>query len=262
MKEFTRYYSGIKNAITITSLLVLIILAMDTTLDAKREKQYIAKQITNFRPDGDISEWKHAEAVPFDELKDVGNELPDAEDFTGSGRVAWSAKHPNLIYFLVEITDDTLQNIHPEDNQWWNDDSVEFMFDFDNDMNRPALVQWTLGANGLDVSAAASADNTQWALSRNFDNYIYEVAIDPTAPRGPNPGNPDKGKNFKAHDGLTIGLSFHMNDCENGVREHQIGWIAGGAWDALAYGDLTFDSEFLDVDPSGKIALTWAALKQ
>ncbi len=226
------------------------------------KKQYIAKQISNFRPDGDISEWEHVEAVPFDQLKDVGNELPAPGDFTGSGRVAWSAKEPNMIYFLVEITDDIFQDIHPEDSNWWNDDSVEFMFDFDNTMIRDGLVQWTLGANGLDVSAAASADNTLWALSRSFNNYIYEVAIDPTAPRGPRPGNNDRGKDFRAHDGLTIGLSFHMNDCENNVREHQIGWTAGGAWDALAYGDLIFDKAYWGVDPSGKLATTWAELKQ
>ncbi len=38
--------------------------------------------------------------------------------------------------------------------KWWEDDSVEFMFDFDNEIVRAALVQWTLGANGKDHSAA------------------------------------------------------------------------------------------------------------
>lgn len=262
MNKFFRFFRGITVLFTILSVLVLIVFIAIPTSSADRDKEYVAKQLTNFRVDGDISEWERAEVVPFDQLKDAGNELPDAADFSGSGRVAWSSKEPNLIYFLVEITDDTLQNIHPEDNMWWVDDSVEFMFDFDNDMTRDALVQWTLGANGLDMSAAASPDNTVWALSKNGNNYIYEVAIDPTAPRGPRPGNADKGKNFKAQDGLTIGFSFHMNDCENSVREHQIGWIAGNAWDPLAFGDLTFDREFLDVDPSGKIALTWASIKQ
>ena len=53
-----------------------------------------------------------------------------------------------------------------------------------------------------------------------------------------------------------------MNDCENESREHQIGWIPGTAWDALAFGDLTFDKEFLAVEPSDKLALTWAAIKK
>lgn len=263
MKKYVKSLNIIKNGFAVIVGLLLIISMADLTLAAKRgDKQYVAKQISNIKIDGDISEWERAEAVAFDQLKDAGAALPNADDFTGKGRVAWSAKDPTRIYFLVEITDDKLQDIHPEDDKWWEDDSVEFMFDFDNEVTEPALVQWTLGANGLDVSAAASPDNTEWALSRNFNDYIYEVAIDPTARRGPNPGNADKGKNFKAKHGLTIGFSFHMNDCENGVREHQIGWIAGRAWDPLNFGDLTFDRASLDVEPSGKLALTWAALKQ
>ncbi len=262
MKKYFKSLIYTKNLIAILIGFVLIICSTSPIFAAKRNEEYIAKQISNLKVDGDMSEWERAEAVAFDQLKDAGAALPKANDFTGKGRVAWSAKDPTRIYFLVEITDDELQDIHPPDSKWWEDDSVEFMFDFDNDVVREALVQWTLGANGEDLSAAASPDNTEWALSKNGNNYIYEVALDPTKPRGPNPGNPDAGMDFKAKDGLTIGFSFHMNDCENGVREHQIGWIAGNAWDALAFGDLTFDREFLDVEPAGKLALTWAAIKQ
>lgn len=262
MKQHTKSPISIQTVVTVIIGLVLIICSTSPIFAAKRDKQYIAKQISNFRADGDIREWERTEAVAFDELKDAGAALPKADDFTGKGRVAWNANDPTRIYFLVEITDDKLQDIHPDNSKWWEDDSVEFMFDFDNEVIRASLVQWTLGANGLDMSAAASPDNTEWALSRNGNKYIYEVAIDPTARRGANPGNADKGKNFKAKDGLTIGFSFHMNDCENGVREHQIGWIPGNAWDPLAFGDLTFDKESLDVEPLGKLALTWAAIKQ
>lgn len=262
MKKHSKSIIIIRNIVTILIGLVLIICSTSPIFAAKRDKEYVAKQISNLKIDGDISEWERAEVVAFDQLKDAGAALPKADDFAGKGRVAWSAKDPTRIYFLVEITDDKLQDINPPDSKWWEDDSVEFMFDFDNEVVRAALVQWTLGANGKDLSAAASPDNTEWVLSKSGNNYIYEVALDPTKPRGPIPGNPDNGKDFKARDGLTIGFSFHMNDCENGVREHQIGWIAGQAWDALAFGDLTFDKEFLDVEPAGKLALTWAALKQ
>lgn len=247
----------------ITTLIGFVLLVGITNLAAaQRDKQYIAKQILNIKIDGKIKEWERAEVVAFDEVKDVGGELPKASDFSGKGRVAWSANDPKRIYFLVEITDDELQDIHPANDKWWEDDSVEFMFDFDNDIIRDSLVQWTLGANGKDLSAAASPDNTEWALIKDGDNYIYEVALDPTKPRGPNPGNADSGKNFRAEDGLTIGLSFHMNDCEDGARQHQAGWVPGGAWDPLAFGDLTFDKELLDVEPLGKLALTWGILKQ
>ena len=252
-----------KKFIMIATAFALIFCIANLSDAAKRDKQYVAKQITNLKVDGDLNEWKRAEIVAFDELKDVGAGLPKASDFTGQGRVAWSAQDATRIYFAVEITDDKLQDIFAPDNKWWEDDSVEFMFDFDNGMVRESLVQWTLGANGKDLSAAASEENTEWVLIKNGNDYIYEVAIDPTKPRGnPQFANPAKGKDFKAKDGLTIGLSFHMNDCENGKREHQIGWMPGGAWDGLFYGDLIFDDEILAVEASGKLALTWGALKQ
>lgn len=262
MKKYSKSLNFIMSVVTVIVGLVLLVCITDYSDAAKRDKEYVAKQISNFRVDGDMREWERAEIVDFDELKDAGAALPNANDFTGQGRVAWSSKDPTRIYFLVEITDDELQDIHPADNKWWEDDSVEFMFDFENDVIRESLVQWTLGANGLDMSAAASPDNTEWALSKRLNTYIYEVAIDPTKRRGLNPGNPDKGMDFKAEHGSTIGLSFHINDCENGGREHQIGWIPGNAWDPVAYGDLTFNRESLDVEPTGKLALTWAAIKQ
>jgi hypothetical protein len=260
MKKFMKTF---KFAVGVVTAVVLMFFLMHPTAFAKRDKQYVAKQIRNIKIDGNLGEWKRAEIVAFDELKDVGDGNPKASDFTGQGRVAWSAQDATRIYFAVEITDDKLQDVNPPDARWWEDDSVEFMFDFDNGMVRDSLVQWTLGANGKDLSAAASKENTEWVLIKKGNDYIYEVAIDPTKPRGnPQFANPAKGKNFKAENGLTIGLSFHSNDCEGGGREHQIGWMPGGAWDALFYGDLIFDDEVLVVEPSGKLAVVWGSLKQ
>ena len=262
MKQYVKLLKSISSIFAVITVFLLIFSCIEFTSAAKRDKEYVAKQISNLKIDGKIGEWERAEIVAFDEIKDVGAGLPNAKDFKGQGRVAWSASDPTRIYFLVEITDDKLQDINPWNNKWWEDDSVELMFDFDNDLVRESLVQWTLGANGEDLSAAASEANTEWELVVDGTNYTYEIAVDASAARGPNPGNAEKGKDFKAEDGLTIGLSFHYNDCENGGREHQIGWIPGGAWDAAAYGDLTFDREFLDVEPAGKLALTWGALKR
>ena len=259
MKKLMKF----KGTVEVVTAVALIFCTMNLPVDAKRDKEYVAKQIRNLKVDGKLNEWERAEIVAFDELKDVGDGFPKANDFTGQGRVAWNSQEPTRIYFAVEITDDELQDIFPDDNKWWEDDSVEFMFDFDNGMVRESLVQWTLGANGKDLSAAASKENTEWVLVKNGNDYIYEVAIDPTKPRGnPQFANPAKGKNFKAKAGLTIGLSFHMNDCEKGGRQHQIGWIPGGAWDGLAYGDLTFDDEILAVAPASKLAVVWGSLKR
>lgn len=263
MKKIIYFLKTANNAIAVTTALAFLFCTISLPVAAKRDKEYIAKQIRNIKIDGDLKEWERAEIVAFDELKDVGDGLPKASDFTGQGRVAWSAQDPTRIYFAVEITDDKLQDVNPPGAGWWNDDSVEFMFDFANGMVRDTLVQWTLGANGKDLSAAASKENTEWVLINNGNDYIYEVAIDPTKPRGnPQFANPGEGDKFKAEDGLTIGLSFHANDCEGGSREHQIGWMPGGAWDALFYGDLIFDDEVLAVEPSDKLALTWGSLKE
>jgi hypothetical protein len=224
--------------------------------DAKRKQQYKAQQIVNFKVDGDFKDWGNAEVVAFDQLKDVGAALPKPDDFTGSGMVGWSAKDPNRIYFAVRVIDDKLQDIHPSNDLWWEDDSTEFMFDFDNDGQ---LVQWTIAANGKEISSAGTKENTEWVVVNKGNEYLYEVAIDPTKD---NPAKPGLGKNFKAKEGLVIGLSFHANDCENGTREHQIGWIAGGAWDPLSYGDLIFDkTEIRAVEAFGKLAVTWGSLK-
>jgi len=263
MQKCIKTLKPFKIAIPASIAILLLCCTWSLSIAAQRDKEYIAKQITNITIDGDLGEWELAEVVAFDQLKDAGANLPKATDFTGHGRVAWNVQDPTRIYFAVEITDDELQDIHPENSNWWEDDSVEFMFDFENHVIRDSIVQWTLGANGKDLSAAASPDNTEWIVIKNGDHYIYEVAIDPTKPRGnPEFANPDMGTNFKARNGLTIGLSFHMNDCEGGIRQHQIGWRPGTAWDPLAFGDLTFDNEIFDVKPAHKLTVTWGNLKQ
>ncbi len=49
---------------------------------------------SNLKIDGNIKEWERAEIVAFDELKDVGVALPNANDFKGQGRVAWNSTDP------------------------------------------------------------------------------------------------------------------------------------------------------------------------
>ena len=148
MKKIRYFLKSANNAIAVIASVAFLCFVINLPVDAKRDKEYIAKQITNLKIDGDLSEWERAEIVAFDELKDVGDGMPKASDFTGQGRVAWTAKEPTRIFFAVEITDDKLQDLNPPGARWWEDDSVEFMFDFENGMVRDTLVQWTLGANG------------------------------------------------------------------------------------------------------------------
>jgi hypothetical protein len=234
---------------------VLLALAMVSFTSQARDQEYEAKQV-NLKIDGNFSEWKGSDIINFDQIKDVGAGLPDSDDFSGTGMIGWNSSDPNRIYFAATIIDDELQDIHPAGDTWWEDDSLELMFDFDNDAQ---LAQWTIGANGTDISAGCSEDNLEWILVKKGDEYIFEGAIDPTQD---NPYKPGLGVNFQAEVDLVIGLAFHYNDCENGTREHQIGWTPGGAWDAACYGDLIFSAERTAVEPSGKLATTWGSLKR
>jgi hypothetical protein len=232
----------------VTAVLLASVMAALPSISYARDQQYEAKQI-GLKVDGVLSEWGDSDVMPFDQLKDVGASLPDATDFSGSGMIGWNSSDPNRIYFAATITDDINQDIHPNDDTWWEDDSLEVMFDFQNDGN---LVQWTIDANGTEISASAVADNLEWIVVDKGDGYIFEGAIDPTK----------AGMDFEAEVGKVIGLAFHFNDCENGTREHQIGWTPGGAWDAAAYGDLIFDATVVAaVGLPGKMTTTWGSLR-
>ena len=228
-------------------LLAVVMVALPSASYA-RDKQYNAKQI-NLKVDGVLNEWGDSEVMLLDQLKDAGDALPDPNDFSGTGMVGWNSSDPSRLYFAVTITDSELQDIYPFDDNYWNDDSMEFMFDFANDGN---LIQWNVSADGEELSSTATADNTEWVVVNSGNQYIFEVAIDPG--KG--------GQTFSAEVGKLIGLCIHYNDSENGAREHQIGWVAGGAWDALSFGDLILDAAVVAaVGPSGKLATTWGNLR-
>jgi hypothetical protein len=209
-----------------------------------RGKQYEAMQV-NIVIDGNLDEWGAAyPTLALDELKDTGAALPDPADFSGVTMVGWNDSDPDRIYLVFIVTDDILQDIHPFDDQWWNDDTTEIIFDFNNDGTN---TKWAVGATG-DLSAVADDTNTEFAIVVDGNQYTFEIAI--TVPAG-----------FQTTEGGLIGLSPIYNDCENDVREHQLGWIAGGANDNANQGDLIF-SAASSVEPSGKVATAWGALKR
>ena len=73
MKKFMKTF---KFAIGIITAGALMCFLAHPTAFAKRDKQYVAKQIRNIKIDGKLDEWKRAEIVAFDELKDVGDGIP------------------------------------------------------------------------------------------------------------------------------------------------------------------------------------------
>lgn len=241
-------------SLTVTMAFLAMVMIMFPSASYARDQEYWAKQV-KLKVDGNLSEWKGSDIITFDQIKDVGAGIPKEKDFSGTGMIGWDSSDPDRVYFAATIIDDENQDIHPPGDTWWEDDSLEVMFDFDNNGN---LVQWTIDANGKEISAAGTKENLEWIVVNNGDQYIFEGAIDSTKD---NPDKPGFGVNFKAEVDHVIGLAFHFNDCENGTREHQIGWTPGGAWDAAAYGDLIFSEEKAAVEPPGKLTTMWGSLK-
>lgn len=230
----------------LTVIVIFLVLAMVAVPAFARDKQYEAKQI-NLNIDGVLNEWGGSDIIVLDQLKDAGAALPDPNDFSGTAMVGWNSSDPDRIYFAATITDDVNEDTHPV--QCWVDDSLEVMFDFQNDAN---LTQWNVDANGEESCGAAAVENIEWKVVNNGDQWIFEGAINPSA----------AGQQFEASPGNIIGLSIQFNDCENGVREHQIGWTAGAAWDAAVFGDLIFSADVVAaVEASDKVATIWGALK-
>ena len=242
--------SSVMKAVAVLAIVMIASVSICYARDQKYEALQVALKI-----DGSFNEWQGSDVIVFDQLKDVGARVPDPKDFTGTGMVGWNSSDPDRIYFAATIVDDKNQDTHPANQNHWEDDSLELMFDFDNDAR---LTQWTIDANGKEVSAAGTEENLEWIVVNQGNNYFFEGAIDPTKD---NPDRPGQGVNFKAKVGQVVGLSFHFNDCENGAREHQIGWTAGKAWEAPNYGDLIFSVERAAVDSSGKLTVTWGRLK-
>ena len=232
--------------------LMVIILAGVVFTASARDEQYEALQLKNLKIDGVLDEW--AEWIPENiiALEAVfGGEPPDdPDDFTGSVMIAWNEDDSSRIYFAVKIIDDEIQDINPANTNHWQDDSMEFIFDSNND---GSAQQFTLDANGKDLSASATGDNTTYVVSVNDDKVIFEVAIEPAA-------------GFKAGVGDAIGLALSYNDSEDGARQDQIRWIANeNAWGGASnQGDLVFSAQIMaaaPVEPQDKLTATWGSLK-
>jgi acetyl esterase/lipase len=204
----------------------------------KSGKVYRAKQI-NIKVDGKLDEWGNSDIITLDQIKDVGINLPDQNDFSGTAMAGWNAKDPTRIYLAASITDDKLQDIHSAVNHWWEDDCLEFMLDVSKDQQIQPLQQWGLGANGKDLSGQSSKNNTEFKVIKNGNKYTYEAALDISKA---NTSDPHFLKDFAVKAGEILGLSIQYDDCENGVREHQIGIIAGNAFNRSCFVNLIFDA--------------------
>jgi len=193
---------------------------------ARSTKRYVARQVA-FQCDGQLDEWDGTDAMPLDELKE-GAAMPAPEDFHGVARIGWNEADPHRLYCAAVITDDAFQDIHPPDEGYWEDDSLEVMVDLLGDLR---MRQWTLGADGKSFSAGATPENTEYRVVRDGNHFVFEVAIDLSKAIA----------GFAIEPGASIGLTVNYNDCENDTREHQIGWVGGFPWNPANLGEVVFD---------------------
>jgi len=200
------------------------------------EPVYHAKQI-ELSVDGNLEEWGDSERITLNQLKDVGTTIPRQDDFAGIAMVGWNAKDPKRVYIAAVITDDTIQDVNDAEDKWFNDDCVEIIFDLSKDNIASQLMKWVVGATGNDLSKLANSMNTELKIVKKSNVYYYEMGIDITEIEK---GISDANTNFKITPNAIIGFSIAYNDCENSMREHQIGWTAGISSDRATFGNLQF----------------------
>jgi acetyl esterase/lipase len=201
------------------------------------DKEYRAKQV-NLIVDGKLDEWKNSDVMLLDQLKG-GNSLPGKSDLTGTAMIGLNENDPNRVYVAAVITDDILQDIHPANDHFWEDDSLEIMFDLEwnSEAKGSNMTSWTLGANGKDLSPICTPENTEWKVIRDGNKFVYEAALDLTKAGSQ---APEIYKSFKIKPGEFIRFEIQYNDCENGAYENQVGWTYGPPWNKKSFGKLFF----------------------
>lgn len=197
---------------------------------------YLVQQI-DFVGDGTLSEWTDCEIINLNQLKDAGDALPTADDFTGTAMLGWGENQPGTIYIAATITDDVIQDQNASDGKWYKDDCLELVFDLSENGIAEQLMKWVIAADGGDLSVLADKENTQVFMKKEGNTTTYEILIDLNKIDSSVRTNKEA---VQFQHGESIGFSISYNDGENGDREHQIGWTKGKSSDRTTLGTLLF----------------------
>lgn len=209
---------------------------LDVELRENNGVEYYVQQIDCVL-DGKLNEWENCQEISLSKIKDAGESLPEPSDFWGTAYVGWNESTPGVIYIAAKIRDDILWNVNDSDGKWYNDDCIEIAFDLSMEGTAEQLIKWVIGADAADMSMLATSENTTVFTNKNQDIITYEIAID----LNKIDSNIRQIKSpvvFKK--GMRIGLSIAYNDCEEGERQHQIGWTEGKSSDRTKFGNLIF----------------------
>ncbi|NOZ71791.1 MAG: DNRLRE domain-containing protein, partial [Chloroflexi bacterium] len=180
--------------------------------------------------DGDLSDWLLNTPLYLDanNASYFSGLLPTPADLNGSVWIRWDAE---TLYFGAYVHDP--EAMIDSDGQLWNDDSIEFALDGENDNNSYSSSggdhQFTVRRDGVvhdraqwtgDVIAAAQAQN---------DGYTVELAV-PRRLLGGAVMQP----------GTVLGFNLGLNDDDNGgARDTSLVWQGRSTYaEAEAYADL------------------------
>ncbi len=152
---------------------------------------------------GDDDCWQNTAWQPIDQVWIDYGESVDSEDFTGQYKICWSSE-TNLVYFLVEIVDDTfIDGYFYPDGGYPNYDIVEIfidedksggmhVFDDNNDLGPNAENAFSYhivpavapeeGGEAVTDKWACDIDGTGWGdrTIPNYDNHFPEFALKKT----------------------------------------------------------------------------------
>ena len=184
--------------------------------------------------DGELGEWDGFEVIQMNQLKDAGESIPAADDYSGKAMVGWNPKNPNTIYIAAEVVDDVYQDNIDADGKWYHDDCLEVVFDLSAEGVAEQFAKYVIGAS-KDLSVLANNESTDVVVLRENNTYYYEAAIDLSVmPEG----TLQREGAEQLEQGQIIGFSIAYNDSDTGERETQNGWTKGSSGERAGFGNL------------------------
>ncbi|MFN8436501.1 MAG: sugar-binding protein [Cytophagales bacterium] len=204
----------------------------DTTLVGEASIYKAKKTKTEIVIDAQANEksWKKAKWAPMPHVW-LGNK-PTPEDISGKYKMLWDE---NYLYFLVEITDDSLSDQHKSPFElWWEDDCLELFIDEDNSngnhqFNHSAFayhitLDYDVVDMGPDKNPHLYNEHCKTKMVKTGKNtYVWEVAM-----KVYNSSYKDDAQNtaVKLYKNKKMGYAVSFNDNDgNNIRENFIGSV-------------------------------------
>ena len=246
------------------------------------EGEYKVPQIVPPRIDGSLADWPPELPEAQVEALVSLNPPENAADLTARFKAGYSTG-TDMLYIAIMVTDDKAYAVFPlTDGGSWKNDRVEIYIDGDHSKNDtdytfetaqqydvygPAeqaakfeggekiLLNYPAGAN---QEYPKDRDDYLTGVKRTGTETIYEVALVVYKKF-------DKSvTQLKA--GVTIGFDMAIvdNDDGNDANASFLCWTDGGSKykDETQFGNMAFTSEFMGVQPAGKLTTTWGAIKK